>query len=130
MTAPKLVCLFYIRDATCITCICTCIWISESESLHADVREGRLTSSSEDRKFEDREERNPPSNGQWHPPAHPPITSPSPPHTLRPLSCCDSPKWGDSKVNSHYLVYLWTTRSHKHAHTLTDVLTTCVCFFL
>ena len=44
--------------------LCTCI--SESESLHADVREGRLTSSSDDRKFgSDREERNPPSNGQW-----------------------------------------------------------------
>lgn len=41
------------------------LYVLESESLHADVREGRLTNSSEDRKFDsDREEKNPPSSGE------------------------------------------------------------------
>ena len=42
------------------------VYVSESESLHADIREGRLVSSSSDeKKFgSEGEERNPPSNGQ------------------------------------------------------------------
>ena len=36
----------------------------ESENLHADVREGRLSTSSDDKRFDsDREEKNPPSTG-------------------------------------------------------------------
>ena len=46
------------------TCHCVVSHAAESESLHADVREGRLSSNSEERRFDSEPEgRNPPSNG-------------------------------------------------------------------
>ena len=64
---PKTGTLFILMIiVTCTYLYNVIVCISESESLHADVREGRLISSADDRKFgPDREERNPPSNGKF-----------------------------------------------------------------
>ena len=63
MTVPELVCYILIVSLLSDRVFAHYVHL-ESESLHADVREGRLASNADDRKFDsDREERNPPSNG-------------------------------------------------------------------